>query len=60
MPRPFQIRPVQLKKNVLKQFCEECDEEATKEALFELQQLVRARKLCDKCLMSAEYEIPLT
>jgi hypothetical protein len=59
MSKPFQIRPLQPKKSLIAQYCAECEEKATSEALFQVQGLfIVVHRYCDKCLSTAEYEIP--
>jgi len=59
MQKPIEIRSFKPRRNVLRQYCEECEEEATKEALFDMGHFVAARRLCDKCVATAKVDFAI-
>jgi hypothetical protein len=59
MSKPFQTTPIQLKRNQETVYCGICSATATTNALFQLEGCIVVQKYCDKCLLDAEYEVPV-
>ena len=57
MYKPIEVRNLKLRPNLARRYCEECGDEATKEALFDLEQFVAVRKFCDKCVGKASTDL---
>ena len=58
--RPIEIRAIQTSSYSQKSFgtvaqCMNCFKEATKQALFELENTIAIQNYCDKCVSQAEY-----
>ena len=53
MHKSTETRPVKPRRNMLRQYCAECEEEATKEIVIELEHIVAVRRLCDRCATAA-------
>jgi hypothetical protein len=57
MHRSVEIGPFKPKRNIMRQYCDECEEEeTTKEALIEMQDFVAVRRFCDKCITTAKFD----
>ncbi|AIF82320.1 hypothetical protein NTE_00238 [Candidatus Nitrososphaera evergladensis SR1] len=56
MQKPIEIRPLKPKRNMIRQYCEECEEEATKEAVFDLENFVAVRRFCGRCVETAKVD----
>lgn len=53
MSQLVNVRPIRLRRNVIRQYCDHCGEdEATKEALFDSQEVLLLRRFCDRCLVA--------
>ena len=56
VPQPFQTRPLTVNSKKSADYCMNCSNKATIEALFDLDGAVLVRKYCDDCLLTAKYE----
>lgn len=58
MSRPALVRPITIRKHVIRELCDQCENNATTEAFFDLEDLIIVRRYCDDCLATADYDGP--